>query len=409
MGKKDAQEQLLQDVKEIVNQCDRCGTCLTVCPLFEVKDVESSSARGKNNIIRGMIQGVLKDETQVLDKVNFCLLCRTCVDSCPNKIKTDDAMIGIRQYFSNKAGSPGAKYKALGALMKNRTLIKISAGTLKVLRKIGVNHLIPRGIVPSEFTRQNYLASFRGPAILGSSVVKSSIQMSSNTKVAYFKGCGMSMMFPDAVEETIKILQSLVDPLLVNNMCCGLPHLAHGLRPEFLEMAKENIALFEKAEIIVSDCASCSGTLKHIAAYFIDDPLWQERAMAFSQKVMGLSEYLVHAGYTPRNHVAAKLTFHEPCHLGRGQGIKTQPRQLLKAAGNYVEMAGANTCCGGAGSFHIDYPDIATSILDKKRMNIENSGAQIVVSECPTCLVQLNKAATQSCGKFKVMHISQVL
>jgi len=95
--------------------------------------------------------------------------------------------------------------------------------------------------------------------------------------------------------------------------------------------------------------------------------------------------------------------------LGRGQGIKNQPRQLLKAAGDFIEMTGSDTCCGGAGSFHIDYPDIATSILDKKRLNIENSGAHIVVSECPTCLVQLNKAAVQSGGKFKVMHISQVL
>ena len=90
-------QQLLQDVNDIVSQCDRCGTCLTVCPLFGARDIESSSARGKNNIIRGMVQGVIKEEKQVSEVVNFCLLCRTCVDSCPNKIKTDDAMIGIRQ------------------------------------------------------------------------------------------------------------------------------------------------------------------------------------------------------------------------------------------------------------------------------------------------------------------------
>lgn len=399
----------LKDVEDIVSQCDRCGTCLTVCPLFGVKDIESSSARGKNNIVRGMIQGVVKPSEKVLTMINFCLLCRTCVDSCPSKVKTDDAMIAIRQYFSDQNGGPDAKYKALGTLMKNRNLVKLSAGTLKVLRTIGMNRMIPHGMAPKEFTRKQYLASFAGPAALGSTAPISPITLSDKSKVAYFKGCGMRMMFPDAVEGTLNILRTLTEPQLVDNRCCGLPHLAHGLRADFLEMAKENISLFEEADVIVSDCASCSGTLKHIAAYFTDDPMWKERAAIFSKKIMGLSEYLVHVGYKPQHRVSAKLTFHEPCHLGRGQGIKKQPRQLLSETGNFIEMTGSDTCCGGAGSFHIDYPDIATAILDKKQMNIENSGAQIVVSECPTCLVQLTKAAEKSGGKFQVMHISQVI
>jgi len=217
------------------------------------------------------------------------------------------------------------------------------------------------------------------------------------------------MMFPDAVSDTLAILQTVTKPAGVDNLCCGLPHVAHGLREEFLEMAKENIRLFANADVIVSDCASCSGTLKHIAGYFKDDPVWKDRAAAFSAKIMDLTEYLVKAGYQPRLRTSATLTFHEPCHLGRGQGIKKQPRELLKAAGNYVEMEGADTCCGGAGSFHIDYPDISAGILDKKRKHIEKTGAQIVVTECPVCLVQMNKAAEKSGGKFRAMHISQVI
>ena len=124
---------------------------------------------------------------------------------------------------------------------------------------------------------------------------------------------------------------------------------------------------------------------------------------------MDLTEYLVKVGYKPRQRVAAQLTYHEPCHLGRGQGIKKQPRELLRAAGNFVEMAGADTCCGGAGSFHMDYPEISAAILNKKRANIEKTGAQIVVTECPVCLAQLTKAAEESGGKFRAMHISQVL
>jgi glycolate oxidase iron-sulfur subunit len=345
------QQELLQTVQEIVSQCDRCGTCLTVCPLYGAKDVESSSARGKNNLALGLLQGVVKPTPAVLEAMNFCLLCRTCVDNCPAKVQTDEAMMALRQYLSHTSGSVSLEYKVLGSLMKNRLMVKLSAGALGVMRAIGVNKLVPHGVVPCEFTRDEYTAAFAGPAALGTPVDLPAVSVSANTKVAYFRGCGMEMMFPDAANKTREILSSITKPLFVDNTCCGLLHIAHGMQDDFYKMAEENIRLFEAADIVVTDCASCSSTLKHFGKYFADDPQWQPRAEAFSKKVMDLTEYLVKTGYTPRQKTAATLTFHEPCHLGRGQGVRSQPRELLKAAGNYVEMKGADACCGGAGSF----------------------------------------------------------
>ena len=134
------QQELLQTVQEIVSQCDRCGTCLTVCPLYGAKDVESSSARGKNNLALGLLQGVVKPTPAVLDAMNFCLLCRTCVDNCPTKVQTDEAMMALRQYLSHTSGSVRLEYKVLGSLMKNRLMVKLSAGALGVMRKIGVKN-----------------------------------------------------------------------------------------------------------------------------------------------------------------------------------------------------------------------------------------------------------------------------
>ncbi|VBB07374.1 alpha-helical ferredoxin [Lucifera butyrica] len=397
----------LPDVHSIVSQCDRCGTCLPVCPLFGVKDIEASSARGKNNIARALTQGGLEMTPDVLAAVNFCLLCRACVETCPNKIQTDTAMMAVRQHFADRQGV-SLKYKAMGNLLKRRSLVKLAAGTLRVLRKTGLHRLIPGGLVPGETTRDQFLTAFAGPASLGAPASPSPVSVSPASKVAYFHGCGMRMMFPEAVKETLTILRSISEPILVDNLCCGLPHLAHGLRADYLAMAKENIRLFETADIIVSDCASCSGTLKHMAGYFAGDPDWKDRAEAFSRKVMDLSEYLIKAGYQPRQRTGVTVTFHEPCHLGRGQGIKSQPRELLKAAAEYVEMPGADTCCGGAGSFYVDYPAVAEAVLEKKRQNIEKTGAQVVATSCPICLVQMNRAAQKS-GKFRALHISQIL
>ena len=95
---------MLQNAKRIVSQCDRCGTCLPVCPLFGARDVETSSARGKNAIVRALAEGGIEPTPEVLAAVNFCLLCRACIENCPSKVKTDEAMIDVRQYLADRTG-----------------------------------------------------------------------------------------------------------------------------------------------------------------------------------------------------------------------------------------------------------------------------------------------------------------
>ncbi len=406
---KDALDKLLWEAKKIVGRCDRCGTCLPACPLFEAKNVEASGARGKNVIARALAEGGLDPTPEMLAKVNFCLLCRACVDTCPGGIATDEAMINVRQYLVNKTGDRNAKYRVIGGFLKSRALVRLAATTLALLRKGGLNGLFPHGMVPEEYTRAHFLAAFSGPAALGEKAPPSDVALTAATRVAYFQGCGMRMMFPEAAAQTLEILKTSTNPQVKDNVCCGLPHLAHGLRDEFLELARKNIRIYQDADVVVCDCASCGGTLKHLASYFPCDPRWKDRSAAFSGKVMDLTEYLAKTGYEPRRKLDTTFTYHDPCHLGRGQGINIQPRELLRAAGKFVEMKEADVCCGGAGSFHLDYPGIASRILDKKRVNIEKTGAAIVVTGCPGCLIQLAKAAKAGGGKFKAMHISQVI
>lgn len=404
-----ASDRLLKSAKAQVAQCDRCGTCLTVCPLFGFRDVERVSARGKNAITRALADGGLRPTPDVLAAVNFCLLCQACVENCPNKVRTDEAMIDVRQYLTDRAGGVGIKYKLLGGVMKRKAVVGMAAVALKVVRALRLNKLVPGGMAPEEYTRTQFLKAFAGPAALGSLDEPGTTAVLPTAKVAYFRGCGMEMMFPEAAEATREILKSTTSLVLRDNPCCGMPHLAHGLRDDFFALAKENIALFEDVDIVVTDCGSCGGTLKRIGGYFADDPEWRERADAFSRKVMDLTEYLTQIGYKPRRKVDVTVTYHDPCHLVRGQGIKSQPRELLKATGKFVEMKEADKCCGGAGSFHLDYPDAAAQVLGRKQANIEKTGASVVVSGCPSCLAQLSKAAAASGGKFKAMHISQVI
>ena len=406
---KGVKHDLLWEAGNMVSRCDRCGTCLPVCPLFGVKGIEATSARGKNTIARALADGGIEPTREALDIVNFCLLCRACVDACPAKVPTDEAMVDVRQHLTDLAGGASAKYKLVGGVLKRPSVVKAAAAALSILRRSGLNGLFPYGMAPEEYTRTHFLTAFAGPAALGRQAPPSGVTVTGKTRVASFRGCGMEMMFPEAAAQTRDILKTTSRLVVKKNVCCGLPHLAHGLRGEFLVLAQKNILLFEDADVVVSDCASCGATLKHLGSFFADDPAWRDKATAFSGKVMDLTEYLAKVGYKPRQKADAVFTYHDPCHLVRGQGITKPPRELMKAAGSFIEMKEADACCGGAGSFHIDYPDVAAQILEKKRRNIEQTGASVVVTGCPGCLIQLSKAAKASGGRFKAMHISQVI
>ena len=394
--------------RQLISQCDRCGACLPVCPLFGSKDLEASSARGKNSILRALADGGIEATPDVRAALDFCILCQRCVENCPAKVKTDEAMILARQYLADNAGGATLKYRLVGGIMSRPWMVKLGALGLGVARKLGLNSLAPFGAAPDEYTRTHFLTAFAGPGALGTATTPSSVAIHKDSRVAYFKGCGMQILFPEAAAQTLEVLGRVTSPVTRDNVCCGLPHLAHAMGTDFFELAKENIRQFEDVDVVVSDCASCSGTLKHVGSYLSADPEWKARAAAFSAKVMDLTEYLAKSGYVPRQRSGAKITYHDPCHLARGQGIKKEPRTLLAAAGAYTEMKDSDVCCGGGGSFFLDYPEISDKIIDKKRQNIEETGADIVVTGCPGCLIQLNKAAKAS-GKFKAMHISQVL
>ncbi|HOJ52195.1 MAG TPA: (Fe-S)-binding protein [Syntrophales bacterium] len=386
--------ELLNKAEKIVNACDRCGTCLTVCPLFEADGIERTAARGKNAIVRALGSAILEPGEEALKALDYCLLCRACVDACPGKVQTDEAVIYARQFLTDKMGGAKGKYRLIGRFLGSRNSIKGMGHVLSLLRRLKINRLLPLGLLPDE-----YLTAVAGPIILGSHTNKTSHESFRVEKVAYFEGCGMRLFFPSVAEKTKSLLHATVRRLSIpDNFCCGLPHLAHGLMEDFIRLSEKNVALFSDFDVIVTDCASCGSTLKHLARF-----IPTKEAASFSQRVMDLSEFLVKMGYTPRRQEDLSFTYHDPCHLIRGQGIKWEPRKLLSQAGDLREMSGADVCCGGAGSFHLDYPLAAKHILARKKVSIEATGAKMVITGCPGCMIQLSKLSIPVC------HLSQVI
>ncbi len=191
--------------------------------------------------------------------------------------------------------------------------------------------------------------------------------------------------------------------------CCGMPAIGYGRQELMREMAKHNIAVFEQwdVDVIVTDCATCGSTLKEYGHFLAQDAEWAARASAFSAKARDISEFLAEIPLEkPRGRLEATVTYHDPCHLVRGQKVTTQPRQLLGMIDGLelVEMTEADWCCGSAGSQLITHYEDSLAILERKMDNVAATGADYVASGCPGCQMQLSVGLKRRGIKMKVVH-----
>jgi glycolate oxidase iron-sulfur subunit len=183
-------------------------------------------------------------------------------------------------------------------------------------------------------------------------------------------------------------------------------------------MADANVKAFEGLDYVISDCATCTSALKDYAKFLADNPQREKAYREFGERVKDISQFLVDvlklpaSAYKPSAEAKGKkVTWHDPCHLNRHLGINAQPRQILKSIPgiDYVEMPNADRCCGMAGTFSTYYYELSKAIADKKLASIEATGADIVVSSCPGCQIQLIDGVMRQKMPVKVMHIMELI
>jgi glycolate oxidase iron-sulfur subunit len=191
--------------------------------------------------------------------------------------------------------------------------------------------------------------------------------------------------------------------------CCGMPAHGYGRLDLVRAHAKHNIALFEQSDldVIVTDCATCGSTLKEYGEFLQDDPDWAARAEAFSKKVRDVSEFLAEIPLEkPRGRIESRVTYHDPCHLRRAQKVWKQPRSLLELIDGleFVELPEADWCCGSAGSQLITHYETSLQVLDRKMDNLASTKAQVIVSGCPGCQMQLTTGIARRGLDVRVVH-----
>jgi glycolate oxidase iron-sulfur subunit len=419
-AKKDEDREALLSIYDEVAKCTKCGFCLPTCPIYTITGEERAVARGHNVHLRDIIEGKLGMNEELEAPLFECVLCRACVTNCLSGVLTHENVVKGRALYMKRIGEPKllefafrkllpypkkmAFYVRMAALGK-KTKLDQAAKALGLLKWFGkdtekVVDLVEK--LPTKFFKERLDELDPNPA-------------DARHKVAYFVGCGTNYALPDCGFSTVKVLRGAGCSVeIMDNICCGLPAWGYGDLDASRTMAKQNIDMMEKLDVeaIVTDCASCSAFLKDYPTLFEEDPEYREKVEKLLPKLKALSEYLMEIGLPEMDGgVQARVTYHDPCHMSRYQNLVNQPREVIKQIPGveYQELPEADWCCGAAGTYNIAHHGQSMQILERKMGNVEKTKANILVTCCPGCKIQLAYGVRKHGLDCEVLDIAELL
>jgi glycolate oxidase iron-sulfur subunit len=444
----------------LMRQCIHCGFCLPTCPTYAVLGVEMDSPRGRIYQMQAVADGRLAITNDFIEHMNCCVGCRACETACPSGVQFGALIEAAREQIQlttqetappevpdttkptdhNKTLTPTAQAKrralAVTALRRfffdvvlpSRLVLSLVFAGLKIYQRSGLQALAHRTKI---FDAINNLPTpFKGQLATPEALmdgVKGDLlphQIPEYTpaigqrryRVGMITGCIMDQVFHDINEATVRVLSAngceVITPPQQN--CCGALHVHAGEAKTGRDLARHNIDIFAQYNLdaIIINSAGCGSMLKEYGHLLRDDPAYAEQAQQFSAKVKDISEFLasidMNQQFGTTNHIIA---YHDACHLLHGQKIKQQPRQLLKALPGLtiVDLKESDWCCGSAGIYNLTNQQMAQELLTRKMNNIEKTGANIIVTGNPGCMMQIAMGARERGMDLEVMHPVQLL
>lgn len=404
-------EKYLADLKK----CSRCGGCQAHCPLFLETGREPFVARGKVELLENVQAGNLAWNDKLAELFSTCLLCGSCGENCPNGVQADKLVMMSRKELVADRGLPIIKKNIFHHLLKYNGRLNAMGKLLYLYQKTGVQKLVRASrvldLMPMDLAKIETLL----PPVAGKPFRKTVPFLHPvdrpKLRVAYFTGCVTNLITPNVGLSILKVLRAnQVEVVIPEQYCCGVPAFASGDFATGSFLGQKNVQEFSRhgVDYIITDCASCLSA-------WLSYPEWlkSEEANKLLPKIMDISRFLVEVldiKLDPRE-LGIKVTYHDPCHLKRTPGGKGAPRELLKRlspAYEFVEMGLADRCCGSAGSFNLSHYRLSQGVAAHKVKSIGESGAGLVASACPSCLMQLNHALRSHQSPVQARHVVEL-
>jgi glycolate oxidase iron-sulfur subunit len=393
-----------------VQSCVHCGFCLAACPTYSELGQEMDTPRGRIILMKQVLEGNLPWEN-AQPHVDRCLGCLACEPACPSGVPYRDLISPFRtvaqRHFKRTAGEKLRRLLASQTIPypKRFRLAAFAGGLAKKLRPLvppvlrSMIDLVPSSVPPAQpLSRINPAKGER------------------RGRVALLAGCAQQVLDPDINAATIEVLaQNGVEVVVPTKQgCCGGLAWHTGDLEAARRFARKNLDAFPSdVDAIVTNAAGCGSAMHeyHLMLRGTED---EKRADAFRKRVIDVSVFLQRLGLreAPRGAGRSqKIAYHDACHLANAQGVRREPRQLLRGIPGVeiCELADAHLCCGSAGTYNLDQPEIAASLGEKKARAVLTTGAEVLVSGNIGCLTQLRSHLAKLGSPLPVRHTMQVL
>jgi glycolate oxidase iron-sulfur subunit len=396
---------------EALHRCIKCGLCLAACPVYKHLLEETAAPRGKVQLLKALQSEGLTSSRHLEEIASRCLLCHSCAAVCPSGMETGHLIAALRTELLQSFGLDWKKKLAFRHLLSEGGHLGLALQMAQILRSLLPSRLKVAGSQLSDLPSVPF-RSLRDqvPERIRPARVK--------TTVAFFPGCLIDTVYPEIGRAAVSVLQALGIEVIIPKglVCCGTPLLISGEREILVQNLKQNVRelLASKVDYMLTACASCGHTLKKEYAYLLRE--WGEDdalAAEVGEKVRDISQFLTDQEELKGllSPLPMTLTYHDPCHLAKGQGVRVEPRGLLKSIPEvtFSEMAEADVCCGGGGSFQFYFPEISQQIVSSKAENIRKTKAEVVATGCPACRLRLESHLGTRDSRVKVRHTVELL
>jgi glycolate oxidase iron-sulfur subunit len=410
-----------------LDRCVHCGLCLNACPTYRELGLEMDSPRGRVYQMVQVANGAPISESY-REHIDLCLACRGCESACPSGVRygrmVEDARAQIEAHIEAEGlrrwPSRQLREFVFGKLIRSRGWLT-TAGTLLYLYEASGIKALMRGLnffrMLGRWGDLVTLAPSAEPPFFFSQIGRTfPPQGERRRKVAFLSGCIANVAFARLNEATVRVLQKNGCEVVIpeHQGCCGALHLHAGLHAQALDLARRNIdaVLSQGFDAVVTNAAGCGSTLKAYAELLEDDRDYAHKAKRFCERMQDVTEFLAALGVNPQmGPVNAVVTYQDSCHLSHGQQIRSAPRKLLSAIPGLTlrEMPGADICCGSAGIYNVLQTEMSMQILASKMTAVKSTGASIIATANPGCMLQLQAGARVHATRQRVLHVIELL
>jgi iron-sulfur cluster protein len=402
-----------------VLRCIRCGACANVCPVYRLV-----GGHQMGHIYIGAIGLILTyfyhGSEKAKNLVQNCINCGACKAVCAGGIDLPRLIKEVHARIQDEEGHP-LQSSLLAKVLQSRKLFHTLLRTAKSVQRPITGGTPYLRHLPMIFAKGQEFRAL--PAIAETpfrdrfEAIKPKVSKPT-LRVAIFSGCVQDFVYPEQAEAAVKVLgRHNVDVSFpMEQSCCGLPVQMMGERASSRSVAMQNINAFDPAscDYILTMCASCASHLKHgYPEILADDPVMAAKAKVFADKVIDFSSFVHDVLKVTSAEFAAdgkKTTYHAPCHLCRGLGVTKAPRELMVTGGlDYIPCEEEDVCCGFGGTYSMKFPELSAELLKKKLANVQKTGAELLLTDCPGCIMQLRGGLEAKGSAIKVAHVAEAL